>query len=202
MTANELFSIHHAASEPITVWGDHRRRIFEEILSRLLIYLVGVLLLGGCTTYPLQTLSTPPQTTEDWVARGSGAFVDAGTRLFHGVGVASGIRNPLLLRSSADHNAQKEVAGIVTAFLRQLSPDAGDGTDGDPGLYALVQRIMSDAVIVDHRQDDTGGRYFALCRLTLEAVKCHLATDMALAPDKRQAMLDRADEWHARMTRF
>lgn len=172
------------------------------IKQRMLTCLVGVLLLGGCATYPLQPLSTPPQTAEDWVARGSGAFVTSGTRLFHGVGVASGIRNPLLLRSSADNNAQKEAAGIITAFLRQLSADAGDGADGDPGLYALVQRIMSDAVIVDHRQDDAGGRYFALCRLTLEAVKTRLATDITLAPEKRQAMLDRADEQHARMTRF
>ena len=46
----------------------------------------------------------------DWVNRGSGAFGGEKGRIFYGVGIASGIRNAAMRRSTGDSRARAEIA--------------------------------------------------------------------------------------------
>jgi len=58
-----------------------------------------------------------------WVTRGSTAFNNAGERAFYGVGSASGIKNPPLLRSTADNRARAELGKIFETFSASLMKD-------------------------------------------------------------------------------
>jgi hypothetical protein len=164
-------------------------------------WMMGLLVVTGCTGYSLPPLKLQPSTRIDWVRQGSGVYLDAQERVFYGVGVASGLSNALLLRSSADNQAQKQAADILARFVQTLADSVGDQAAIEPSLYALVQDTMADAVIVDHWQNSQTGQFYALCRLTLAAFKRRLSNDGALDNNMRQAMLSHADGWHARMAR-
>lgn len=160
------------------------------------IFLILLLSLTGCTAIPVQQISS-----RDWVRKESGAYIDAGEKVFYGVGISSGIRNTLLLRSSADNQAQAQVSRVLTGFTNGLANSVAPGPGIGAGVNALVNHAMADAVIVDHWQNKETGQYYALCRLTLETFKSHLATYPAFDQKTRQSMLARADTWYARIVR-
>jgi hypothetical protein len=161
------------------------------------------LLLTGCVTFPIvQPTSSPPPSDSpvDWTRKESGAFIIAGEKVFLGMGVSSGTRNTLLLRSSADNLAQAEVTRILADFTETLVysvfADSGIETDEiEAEIHTIVSDTAADAVIVDHRQNRDSGHYYALCRLPLAIYKSRLATHSAFDQKIRQAMLVRADEW-------
>lgn len=151
----------------------------------------------ACATHPIP--STPPETRADWVHVGSGAYVDVHEKVFYGVGKASGIRNPMLLRSSADNQAQQEVARVVAEFISDLAHGVTNDIENEGWMHRVVHNSVADAVIIDHRQDSDNGYFYALSRLSLANVKSHLEVESALPQETRRAMLDHADEWHVRM---
>jgi len=73
---------------------------------------------------------------------GSGAFdVDKG-KVFYGVGIASGIRNQALLRSTADNGARAEVAKILETYVAVLAKDyMASTTAGDMKASSEEQHV-------------------------------------------------------------
>ncbi|NVM23610.1 MAG: hypothetical protein HWN68_17745, partial [Desulfobacterales bacterium] len=55
---------------------------------------VGIFFIAGCATAP------PKGKGPEWVWKGSGAFDVEKGKVFYGVGIASGIRNKVLLRTT------------------------------------------------------------------------------------------------------
>ena len=75
-------------------------------------------------TYTLASKGAP-----SWVKQGSGLRSSAKGKVFYGVGSAGGIRNPALLRTTADNRARSELTKIFQVFSASLMKDymASDG---------------------------------------------------------------------------
>src|SRR5207245_9091750 len=59
----------------------------------------------------------------DWVNRGSGAFGGEKGKVFYGVGIASGIRNAALRRSTSDSRARSEIAKTLGPYAAAPTQD-------------------------------------------------------------------------------
>ena len=118
----------------------------------------------------------------DWVNRGSGAFGGEKGRIFYGVGIASGIRNAAMRRSTSDSRARAEIAKTLDTFVSVLNKDyMASTTAGDMSASSEEQHVeqalktysnmeLSGVTIVDHWVD-TDGTEFALAQLDMEQFK-------------------------------
>jgi hypothetical protein len=86
-----------------------------------------------------------------WVAKGSGAFDEAGGKAFYGVGAAEGIVSGASLRTVADDRARLELVHLLKGIGAQSS--------------------AADAVIIDHWVNSKDGTTYALCRLSLDTAR-------------------------------
>ena len=115
----------------------------------------------------------------DWVNRGSGAFGGEKGRVFYGVGIASGIRNAAMRRSSSDSRARAEIAKTLDTYVSVLNKDyMASTTAGDMSASSEEQHVeqaiktfsavtLSGVQIVDHWFHPDGTVY-ALAQLDLE----------------------------------
>jgi hypothetical protein len=172
-----------------------------------------LLLTTGCATPPAPVPSKPRPliTSTDWVARGSGAFEIAGERVFCGVGRASGIPNPILLRAAADNRAKDELVMVLNGYMAFLADAywvqlkatdeaaAAQGQMLKETAAALVESSLSQAAIVDHRQVD--GSVASLCRLKLPAFKALIVDDERLEHRFRNFCEAQAESLHASYSR-
>lgn len=126
------------------------------------------------TQIPIQDLKAP-----EWVKKGSGAFNKEKGKLFYGVSSASGIKNPSLLRTTAENRARNEVAKIFQVYTASLMKDyMASTTAGDPNVASEEQHVeqaiktvststLSGVEIVDYWQNPASGEFFALAQLDL-----------------------------------
>lgn len=77
-----------------------------------------------------------------WVQSGSGVMVRDGVRVFYGVGAASGIKNPSLLRTSADNRARAELGKLFEVFSASLMKDFMD-SQGQQSVEQAVKTMAS-----------------------------------------------------------
>src|ERR1700704_6114608 len=118
----------------------------------------------------------------DWVNRGSGAFGGEKGRIFYGVGIASGIRNAAMRRSTSDSRARSEIAKTLDTYVSVLNKDyMASTTAGDmkasseeqhveQALKTYSQMELSGVLIVDHWVDNDGTEY-ALSQLDMQQFK-------------------------------
>lgn len=106
-----------------------------------------------------------------WVNRGSGAF-PADKRSFYGVGIASGVKNPALLRSTADNRARAEVGKVFEVYSAQLMKDylSTEGQSVEQATKTFSAGSMQGAEIVDRYLNGEGVQY-SLCVLNLDKAK-------------------------------
>ena len=141
----------------------------------------------------------------DWVNRGSGAFGGDKGKLFYGVGIASGIRNAAMRRSTSDSRARAEIAKILDTYVSVLNKDyqasttAGDMSASseeqhvEQALKTYSQMEMSGVLIMDHWVD-TDGTEFSLAQLDMEAFKNNLDKMKELNAKVRDAVRVNADK--------
>lgn len=118
----------------------------------------------------------------DWVNRGSGAFGGEKGRVFYGVGIASGIKNAAMRRSSSDSRARAEIAKTLDTYVSVLNKDyMASTTAGDMSASSEEQHVsqalktysqmqLSGVLIVDHFVAADGTEY-ALAQLDMAAFK-------------------------------
>jgi hypothetical protein len=118
----------------------------------------------------------------DWVNRGSGAFGGEKGRIFYGVGIASGIRNAAMRRSTSDSRARSEIAKTLDTYVSVLNKDyMASTTAGDMKASSEEQHVeqalktysnmeLSGVSIVDHWVDNDGTEY-SLAQLDMEQFK-------------------------------
>ena len=124
--------------------------------------------------------STPAANTSgepDWVNRGSAAVSGDGGRLFYGVGMATGIKNPALLRSSADNRARAELGKVFETFSASLMKDYSN-SDGAQNVEQAVKTLSSmslEGVQIVDRYSGADGALYALAALDIEKVQGAIA---------------------------
>ncbi|MBN1961966.1 MAG: LPP20 family lipoprotein [Deltaproteobacteria bacterium] len=107
-----------------------------------------------------------------WVNRGSSAFNNSGSRAFYGVGSASGIKNPALLRSTADNRARSEVAKVFETFSASLMKDYmnSDGAQNVEQAVKTFSAMSLEGVEVRDRYIDSDGTMYSLAVLDIDQV--------------------------------
>lgn len=125
-----------------------------------------------------------------WVQQGSAALTSGKGRVFYGVGTATDIKNPSLLRSTADNRARDELAKVLQVFSASLMKDYS-ASSGEQQIEQAVKTVSSSALkgveIVD-RYMGADGAFYSLAALDLDtamakvraaessgAVKSHVA---------------------------
>ena len=107
-----------------------------------------------------------------WVTRGSGAF-PSDKKSFYGVGLANGLKNPALLRTTADNRARDELGKVFETFSASLMKDYMNSS-GDQNVEQAIQTFragsMQGAEIVDRYLNADGVQY-SLCKLDLDKAK-------------------------------
>ncbi len=171
--------------------------------------LTAVLMAVGCSSTPETTPSadTAAQGPE-WVMKGSGAFDVDGTKLFYGVGVASGIRNKALLRQTSDNRARAEIARTMEVYVASLTKDymasttAGDMSKSseeqhvESALKTFTKSTLHGATIVDRWMDPADGSMYSLCELDLISFKEALENYRELDAKVRDYVRENAETMH------
>jgi hypothetical protein len=144
--------------------------------------LIVPMMVWGCAGASLRGGKMP-----DWVKEGSGAFSDAGEKVFYGVGAIVGVKNEPLARTSAENRARAEVAKIFETYSASLMKDYMASTSGGPAITAQAAAVeeqhieqtiktfsavtLSGVMIVDYWVDAVDDTHYALARLDLEKFK-------------------------------
>jgi hypothetical protein len=143
--------------------------------------------------------------------KGSGAFDVEGSKVFYGVGVASGIKNPAALRQTSDNRARAEIARTLEVYVASLSKDymasttAGDMSESSEeqhvefALKTFTKATLHGATIVDRWKDPADGTMYSLCELDLVAFKETLDDYKELDEKVRDYVRDNAEELHDEM---
>ncbi|MBC7792273.1 MAG: LPP20 family lipoprotein [Clostridia bacterium] len=107
-----------------------------------------------------------------WVNRGSGAVSTDAKRAFYGVGLANGIKNPSLLRTTADDRARAELAKLLEVFSASLMKDYSASNNGkdeqavEQAVKTAASASLRGVEIVD-RYIAVDGTMYALAQLDL-----------------------------------
>src|SRR5256885_16748627 len=116
----------------------------------------------------------------DWVSRGTGAFGGDKGKVFYGVGIASGIRNAAMRRSTSDSRARSEISKTLDTYVTVLNKDyMASTTAGDMSASSEEQHVeqalktysnmeLSGVSIIDHWIDNDGTEY-SLAQLDMES---------------------------------
>lgn len=137
------------------------------------------------------------------MTRGSGAF-PSDKRSFYGVGLANGIKNPALLRTTADNRARAELGKVFETFSASLMKDYMNSS-GEQNVEQAVKTFSASTIngaeIVDRYLNSEGVQY-SLCRIDLEkakvvvaeiggsgAFKSHMKNNMDKVYDDLQGMM-------------
>jgi hypothetical protein len=141
----------------------------------------------------------------DWVNRGSGAFGGDKGKVFYGVGIASGIRNAAMRRSTSDSRARSEISKILDTYVSVLNKDyQASTTAGDMSQSSEEQHVeqalktyssmeLSGVQIIDHWVD-TDGTEYALAALDMETFKGNMDRMKDLNAKVRDAVRANADK--------
>jgi len=175
--------------------------------------MLGVVLAVGCASKKPMTAVTPIQELKspDWVRKGSGAFGSEKGKVFYGVGAASGIKNPSLLRSTADTRARNDISLVLQYYTASLTKDyMGSTTAKKPAVSAEEQLVekalkevsgvtLSGVEIVDHWQNPATGEFYSLARLDLSAFKDSLEKAKELDEKTKEYIRKNSDRLHEQL---
>ena len=172
-----------------------------------MISLMAIVVLSACGggSTPQQSNQIQHANGPDWVNKGSGAFGGDKGKVFYGVGIASGIRNASMRRSSADLRARGEISKIMDSYIAvlnksyQASTTAGDMSASSEeqhvqeALKGYSQTELSGVLIVDHWIDNDGTEY-SLAQLDMASFKDNMDKMKELNAKVRDAVRANADK--------
>jgi len=157
------------------------------------------------TTEGQLTAQGPVVEYPDWVNKGSGAF-GGDSKVFYGVGSASGIRNHSLARSTADNRARAEISKVFETYTASLMKDyQASTTAGDFTATSEEQRVeqaiktfsantLNGVEVVDHWIHPTDGTIYSLARLDIEGFLEQIQRAKELSPRVKEAVQQAAEE--------
>lgn len=153
-------------------------------MLRISTSLILITLMAGCASSgssgaPARQITATTGTNYDdnglpgWVNRGSAAIIGETGRIFYGMGMAGGIKNPSLLRMTADNRARAEIAKQFEVFSASLMKDYMDSTGDqqvEQAIKTLTKKSLKGSEIVD-RYIDKDGTMYALAQVDLKRVE-------------------------------
>ena len=180
--------------------------------SGFIIALFTIVLFFGCSSTPEKTrVIVGDYQPPDWVNKGSGAFKDSNEKIFYGVGLADGMQNLSLQRTTADDRAIANVATQINSVVKRLKKDyesitaAGkDSTERenvDNAMKLLVNETVSGARIIDHWEHPGKNVLYALARVELSTLQKQIETSQELSGDSRDAIKKKAEKLHDEMAK-
>jgi len=143
--------------------------------------------------------------------KGSGAFSDDESKVFYGIGSASGIRNFSLQRIVADDRARNDLAKVIEFYTRSLLKDYMGSTTAkdfmnseeeqlsETVMKTFTNSIHHGVVVIDHWEHPQRNELFSLAKLDLDKVKKSLSSYLTLSEDIKQRVRKRADKLHKEM---
>jgi len=126
--------------------------------------------------------------------------------VFYGVASAWGIKNPSLLRTTADNRARAELAKVFKTYTAALMKDYQASTmAGDPDVTSEEMHVestiktftkaeLSGVQIVDHFKDSETGELFALARMDLSTFENYLSKAQDLSDKVRERVIQNAQK--------
>ncbi|MFC1888933.1 LPP20 family lipoprotein [Thermodesulfobacteriota bacterium] len=168
------------------------------------IFLLATVMMIGCAGKAKDVAPESTSTRPEWVDKGSGAFEGEMGKVFYGVGMAWGAKNPVLLRSSADSKARAEIASIFNVYVARLNKShAESAMEGDPDTTSELQYItetvktftkaeLAGVQIVDHWKDEKEGVLYSLGRMDYSIFESYLDKGSQLSEAARQRVVNAA----------
>lgn len=151
------------------------------VSAALMTFLLPFLLSGCAGKDPARRAAQPPA----WVDQGSGAFGDAGSKVFYGVGGVTGVRNKPLARTASENRARAEIAKVFETYTASLMKDYAASTTGgaavsgesatseeqhiEQAIKTFSAMTLNGVVIIDHWTDPSDGTLYSLARLDLDS---------------------------------
>ncbi len=175
--------------------------------------ILSLLLAAGCHKKPLPSADTAIKGPA-WAVKGSGAFEDQGSKVFYGVGLASGIQNKALLRQTADNRARAEIAKIMETYVAALGKDymsstlssdmkkAAEEQHVEVALKTFTKTTVHGAQIIDRWVDPADKAMYSLCKLDLLAFKTALENDQNMDSKVRDFVRKNAEKLHSEMRKM
>jgi hypothetical protein len=166
---------------------------------------IAALVACGGSNQPQMSNQVQHANGPDWVNKGSGAFGGDKGRVFYGVGIASGIHNAAMRRSTVDSRARAEIAKTLDTYVSVLNKDymasttAGDMNASseeqhvEQALKTYSQMELSGVQIVDHWVDNDGTEY-SLAQLSMDDVKDNMSKMKELNEAVKNAVRANADK--------
>lgn len=150
-------------------------------LGIILAALLPISIMGCAGRQPAAT--QPPE----WVTKGSGAFKDAGNKVFYGVGAITGVRNKPLAQTASENRARAEITKIFETYTASLMKDYSASTTGggavtgasatseeqyiEQAIKTFSAATLNGVMIIDHWTDPSDRTLYSLARLDLENFK-------------------------------
>ena len=180
--------------------------------SGFTVSLLTAVLLFGCTSTPEKTrVIVGDYQPPDWVNKGSGAFKDTNEKVFYGVGLADGMQNLSLQRTTADDRAIANLATQINSVVKRLKKDyesiTAAGKDSierenvDNAMKLLVNQTVSGARIIDHWEHPGKNVLYALARVELSTLQKQIETRKELSDESRDAIKKKAEKLHEEMAK-
>ena len=156
---------------------------FSKIMALVLVGMA--LLLGGCASQDSGRPRTLNQLVDDgdgpeWLIKGGKAF-SGDKRAFYGVGSAGRVKNPSLMRKSAQAQARREIANQFKVYIAALNKQyLADITAGDGDAHSeeqavtdttkeLTEATLQGVTIEEYWEHPERNEAYALARLDLDA---------------------------------
>jgi len=132
----------------------------------------------------MSRVDTPIQNVEnlpEWVTQKGAAF-SGERKVLHGVGSASGVRNPTLRRRAAEGQARNDLAATLNVYVAGLQKQyLAETTAGDLSQTSVEQHIQDTmkqvteaslvgAEIVEYWENPLRNEAYALCRLDIDKI--------------------------------
>lgn len=147
----------------------------------------------------------------DWVNQGSGAFDEAGAKIFYGVGAVSGISSQTLAVQAADQRARADIAWQLETYVTGLARDFQSGTSAPAGQAGTEQQHLEQTVknvtqvsvrgarVQDHWRDPETNTVYSLVKLNLDDFKQSLDEVKDVDPALQGFVRQNADQAFERM---
>ena len=150
-----------------------------------LVIVSAALLLGGCASTDTGRPRTLNQLVKDgdgpeWLVKGGKAF-SGDKKAFYGIGSAGRVRNPSLMRKSAQAQARREIASQFKVYVSALNKQyLADITAGDGDAHSeeqavtdttkeLTEATLQGVTIEEYWEHPERNEAYALARLDLDA---------------------------------